>query len=123
VLHQVAAGRGALVDTPDHLEVGVPAEVVAGVLAPLIDNALEHARSSVRLRAEPVGDAILVHVLDDGPGFRGEDLDRAFSPGYSRTRGHGLGLAVVRRIAMAAGVDVHAVADGRGHVEVHFPRA
>jgi two-component system OmpR family sensor kinase len=62
-------------------------------------------------------------VLDDGPGFQPDDLDRVFAPGHSGTDGHGLGLAVVRRIAKATGLGVRAVADGRGHVEVRFPRA
>jgi signal transduction histidine kinase len=64
-----------------------------------------------------------VHVLDDGAGFRPDDLERVFAPGHSQTNGHGLGLAVVRRIANATGLDVRAVADGRGHVEVRFPLA
>ncbi|MEH0470070.1 hypothetical protein QA943_14580 [Streptomyces sp. B21-097] len=39
----------------------------------------------------------------------------------TRGDGYGLGLPVVRRIAASAGVEVRAIADGRGHVEVTLP--
>ncbi|MGZ0147724.1 sensor histidine kinase [Kribbella sp. WER1] len=117
VLEQI--GYGGL---PPDLEVAVPADVAVAVLQPLLDNAARHARSSVSLTAETADDHVLVHVLDDGPGFREDELERVFTPGHSRTNGHGLGLAVVRRIATATGLTVRAIADGRGHVEVRFPR-
>ena len=41
------------------------------------------------------------------------------SPGAD---GYGLGLPVVRRIAASTGLEVRAIADGRGHVEMTFPR-
>jgi signal transduction histidine kinase len=107
----------------EDVEVAVPADVVAAVLAPLLDNAIRHARTTVSLQVVADGNSVLVQVLDDGPGFQPDDLDRVFAPGHSGTDGHGLGLAVVRRIAKATGLGVRAVADGRGHVEVRFPRA
>lgn len=122
-LGQVSEDGEIRIDAPDDIEVAVPAEVVTAVLAPLLDNAARHTRTTVSLRAETAGDSVLVHVLDDGPGFRPDDLERVFAPGHSGTDGHGLGLAVVRRIATATGLGVRAVADGRGHVEVRFPRA
>ena len=123
VLRQVSEGREVQIDTPADIEVAVPASVVAAVLAPLLDNATRHAKTTVSLQAEEAGDSVLVHVLDDGPGFPPDDLERVFAPGHSGTDGHGLGLAVVRRIATATGLGVRAVADGSGHVEVRFPRA
>jgi signal transduction histidine kinase len=110
------------INLPSDLEVAVPADVVTALLAPLLDNAARHAQSNVFLTAETAAEHVFVNVLDDGPGFREDELDRVFTPGHSRTAGHGLGLAVVRRIATAAGVGVRAIADGRGHVEVSFPR-
>ncbi|MFI5693740.1 sensor histidine kinase [Kribbella sp. NPDC051586] len=123
VMRQVCAGRAVRLDAPSHIEVGVPAEVAVSVLTPLLDNAARHARTAVTLRAEPTGDGVFVHVLDDGPGFRPDELDRVFAPGHSGGSGHGLGLAVVRRIATATGVGVRAVAGSNGHVEVRFPCA
>jgi two-component system, OmpR family, sensor kinase len=123
VLRQVSEGREVQIDAPRDLDLAVPAEVVAAVLAPLLDNATRHARTTASLEVETAGDSVLVHVLDDGPGFRPDDLERVFAPGHSGTDGHGLGLAVVRRIAAATGLGVRALAEGRGHVEVRFPRA
>ncbi|MFF0341579.1 ATP-binding protein [Kribbella sp. NPDC004875] len=121
VLRRVVEGREILVDGPMDVEVAVPAEVVASVLAPLLDNATRHANAKVALIVEAAGDDVLVHVLDDGPGFDPDDVERAFAPGHSATSGTGLGLAVVRRIATATGVGVRALAEGNGHVEVRFP--
>ncbi|MFF0269874.1 sensor histidine kinase [Kribbella sp. NPDC004536] len=104
------------------VEVAVPSAVVLAVLTPLLDNAVRHASADVFLAAEVQAEHVLVHVFDDGPGFREDEVDQVFTAGHSRTDGHGLGLAVVRRIATAAGVGVRAIADGRGHVEVRFPR-
>ncbi len=123
VLRQVSEGREVQMDAPRDLDLAVPAEVVAAVLAPLLDNATRHARTTASLEVETAGDSVLVHVFDDGPGFRPDDLERVFAPGHSGTDGHGLGLAVVRRIAAATGLGVRALAEGRGHVEVRFPRA
>ena len=123
VLRQVSGGRDVPIEVPPDLEVAVPAEVVSAVLAPLLDNATRHARTTASLQVEATGDGVIVHVFDDGPGFEPDELDRVFAPGHSGTDGHGLGLAVVRRIAAGTGLGVRAVSDGRGHVEVWLPRA
>ncbi|MFD0515895.1 ATP-binding protein [Streptomyces aureus] len=65
----------------------------------------------------------MVDVLDDGPGFDPADVDRVFEAGVTGGDGYGLGLPVVRRIAASAGVEVRAIADGLGHVEVTLPAA
>lgn len=115
------AGREVTVEITETLDVAVAEDVVRAVLAPLLDNALRHARSHVRVEAAPGPDGILLAVIDDGPGFSGSEVDTAFEVGSTGGRGHGLGLAVVRRIAAATGLEVHAVASGRGEVRVTFP--
>ena len=122
-LRKVMEGRDVAIDAPPDADVAVPADVVTALLTPLLDNAARHARTTVRLLVDTASDSVSVHVLDDGPGFRADELDIVFAPGHSGTDGHGLGLAVVRRIATATGIGVRAVADGNGHVEVRFPRA
>ncbi|MEV6413628.1 HAMP domain-containing sensor histidine kinase [Kribbella sp. NPDC051718] len=122
-LRHVCRGREVRVDSAPDVAVAVPAGVVTSVVAPLLDNAIRHARTSAFLQVETTDHGILVHVLDDGPGFRPDELERVFEAGHSASDRHGLGLAVVRRIANATGVGVRAVADGRGHVEVRFPPA
>jgi signal transduction histidine kinase len=60
-------------------------------------------------------------VLDDGPGFAGAEVDRVFEARVTGGTGHGLGLAVVKRVAASAGLEIRAIADGRGHIEVTIP--
>jgi signal transduction histidine kinase len=106
-------GRIAVdVRAPEHpLMAGVDAEVVDRIVAPLIDNAARHARARVTLSAARAGGRVIVSVRDDGPGVEAEDRDLIFepgrgSPGANGHRGAGLGLALARRLARAAGGDV-----------------
>jgi two-component system OmpR family sensor kinase len=81
-------------------------------LANLIDNALKFA-GSAQVVASREGDRAIIRISDDGPGLSQEELQGAFEPFYrgerSRSRqtgGAGLGLAVARQAARAAGGDV-----------------
>lgn len=120
---QAIAGRAVEIALPAKVEVAVAPEVAVSLLSPLLENGLRHARSRVWITARNQGEAIVVDVLDDGPGFDPADVDRVFEAGVTGGDGYGLGLPVVRRIAASAGVDVRAIADGRGHVEVTLPAA
>lgn len=71
----------------------------------LIANASRYARSTVKINFSKFDKDWLFSVEDDGPGIPVEERERVFSPfarlDDSRTRatgGHGLGLAIVRRI-------------------------
>ena len=93
------------------LAAGVDAAVVERIVAPLLENAARHARSQVVLSAEPRDGRVLLRVTDDGPGVPPEARDTVFEPGVAgaRDNGHGgagLGLALARRLAHAAGGDV-----------------
>jgi two-component system OmpR family sensor kinase len=109
-----------VVTPPRRVRVGADAEIVERVLAPLIENGRRHARSAVSVEVvagNGAGAAFL--VADDGPGVRDEDRDRIFEPGVSlgAPGGHagaGLGLALARRLARAAGGEVEALASDRG---------
>ncbi|MFJ5678090.1 sensor histidine kinase [Streptomyces sp. NPDC093097] len=120
---QAIAGRAVEVAFPVKVEAAVAADVAVSVLSPLLENGLRHARSRVWITARIQGEVIVVDVLDDGPGFDPAEVDRVFEAGVTGGDGHGLGLPVVRRIAASAGVEVRAIADGRGHVEVTLPAA
>ncbi|MGX1855319.1 HAMP domain-containing histidine kinase [Streptomyces sp. NBC_01456] len=120
---QAIAGRAVEVAFPAKVEVAVPADVAVSLLSPLLENGLRHAKSRVWITGRNHGEAIVVDVLDDGPGFDPADVDRVFEAGVTSGAGYGLGLPVVRRIAASAGVEVRAIADGRGHVEVTLPAA
>ncbi|WP_269516062.1 ATP-binding protein [Brevundimonas subvibrioides] len=90
---------------------GDPAALRRAV-ANLIDNALKFA-GTARVEAGRQGDRAIVTVIDDGPGLPDDELDTVFEPFHrgerSRNRqtgGAGLGLAVARQAARAAGGDV-----------------
>ncbi|MFE7301293.1 sensor histidine kinase [Streptomyces sp. NPDC057579] len=120
---QAIAGRAVEVAFPTKIEAAVAADVAVSLLSPLLENGLRHARSRVWITARIQDEAIVVDVLDDGPGFDSAEVDRVFEAGVTGGSGYGLGLPVVRRIAASAGVEVRAIADGRGHVEVTLPAA
>ncbi|MFF8994810.1 sensor histidine kinase [Streptomyces sp. NPDC014983] len=118
---QAIAGRSIELAVPADVDVAVAGELVVAVLSPLLENGLRHASSRVWVTAGVQPQGAVIHVLDDGPGFDPAEVDRVFDAGVTGGNGHGLGLAVVRRLAASAGVAVRAVADGHGRVEVTFP--
>jgi signal transduction histidine kinase len=120
---QAIAGRSVEVAIPTDLDVAVAGEVVVAVLSPLLENGLHHALSRVWITARVQPQGVVMDVLDDGPGFDPAEVDRVFEARVTGGTGHGLGLAVVRRIAASAGVEVRAIANGRGHIEVTLPAA
>jgi signal transduction histidine kinase len=81
----------------------------------LLDNARKHGRPGTPILVEtvPEGRAVVIAIVDDGPGIDPEDIPRVFEPFYrsaqarrQRIPGVGLGLAVVKRIAIAFGGSV-----------------
>lgn len=109
---------------PAALRIGVEADVAARVLQPIVENACQHAHSSVHINAARESSEVVIVVDDDGPGVAPEDVERIFAPGVrggsaeaaAQTRGSGeaaahatgagLGLALARRLARAASGDV-----------------
>jgi two-component system, OmpR family, sensor kinase len=88
----------------------------------LVDNALRYGGGTIGLSARHAGDAVEIHVTDEGPGFPPAFLDRAFerfsrAPGV-REGGSGLGLAIVATVAEAHGGAAHAANRPQGGAEV-----
>ncbi|MEC5151731.1 HAMP domain-containing sensor histidine kinase [Cryobacterium sp. GrIS_2_6] len=124
VLHAaVAAAAGAPADAAPEivvapapgLELGVPQAVALRALAPLLENAVRYGRTRVTVAAVAQGGSIRISVRDDGPGIGDLDPELLFTPGYraAESPGAGLGLALARRVAVAAGGTVEAVPGDR----------
>jgi signal transduction histidine kinase len=75
-------------------------------LGSLAENALRHARSRVRIRSQISGASMVLIVEDDGAGIPEAMFERITDRGVRLSddpQGDGLGLALVREIAMANG--------------------
>ena len=93
-------------------QVSVDSSLMQQLLLNLLQNALAAVSSGerggeVRLVARRRGDAVVLEVVDDGPGIPGAEQAKIFDLFYStRKGGTGLGLAIVKRIAQAHGADL-----------------
>ena len=92
--------------------VGAVPGAIEQIIDNLVDNALEVSPvgSSLTLAVVDRGDAVELHVADDGPGLAPDDRERAFDRFWRATGapsgGSGLGLAIVRELAGAGGGSV-----------------
>jgi len=86
----------------------------------LLENALLYSQGSVQMTSEQVGDQLVLHVIDQGPGIPIDERDlvlRRFKRGSTavRTQGSGIGLALADQLMRAMQGDlVIADADGGG---------
>ncbi|HEX5118376.1 MAG TPA: HAMP domain-containing sensor histidine kinase [Pseudonocardiaceae bacterium] len=86
----------------------------------LVDNAIRHAHSQVRVTTTAAADAVCVDVVDDGPGIAPDMASTLFdrfatspSDGLAgTTRRYGIGLALVSEIAARHGGSVSVVETG-----------
>jgi signal transduction histidine kinase len=117
------AARYAAARVPVRADAPVPC-VVAGdpdalsrLVVNLLDNAVRHAASQVRVSVRSEAGWAALVVSDDGPGIPAEDAERAFGrfsrldnarsrTGEEGVEGAGLGLAIVRSTAEAHGGSV-----------------
>lgn len=84
---------------------------VIQILVNLIGNAVRYSpeNSAVTVSFGKTGQAVTVHVADEGPGIDPADHERLFQPfqkGAETGEGSGLGLAIARRLARAMGGDI-----------------
>ena len=107
-----AQSRGVVLelDVSDSVMVRAAAPAVRRAVLALLDNALDHATSRVRVSIAREGRSAVVRVEDDGPGIPPDVLPRVFDrfsssreavSGRSGRRHYGLGLALVAEIARA----------------------
>ena len=107
------------VEIPSRTEVSADRLRLEQALRNLVDNALGYGEGRITITARPVGDAIEIHVLDEGQGFSQEVASRAFERfargDDARTRGgSGLGLAIVEAVAQAHGGSAGISPSGKG---------
>ena len=98
---------------------------VEQALGNLVDNALAYGGGVVTLAARPGDGVVELHVIDDGPGFPDDFVERAFDrfsrADDARSRGGtGLGLSIVALIARAHGCDAGASNRPTGGADVWF---
>jgi two-component system OmpR family sensor kinase len=104
--------------------IAAPRDLVVRAVAPLIDNAVHHARRRITLTASDDPDHVQLVVADDGAGVPESVRDSLFEPGATEgTGGAGLGLGIARRIARSFGgeIELDPTADGAAFV-VTMPR-
>jgi two-component system, OmpR family, sensor kinase len=107
---------------------GVSADVAARILQPVVENACLHAATTIEVGADRVNGTVEIRVVDDGPGVDPGEIDQIFDSGRRGTsargrEGAGLGLALARRLARAAGGDVTVSEGPGGRFTVRLPAA
>jgi len=93
--------------------VNLDPEHMKRALVNLVDNAMaaiaEEGEIVLRTQYVPATGRVTLEVADTGQGFPHEDRDRLFLPYYStKGAGGGLGLAIVSRIVVEHGGQIHA---------------
>jgi signal transduction histidine kinase len=101
------------------LEVNADASITTQILVPIVENGLRYGRSRVLVRYAHEGESVVFRVSDDGPGVSPAEAEAIFAPGArgsaaAAESGAGLGLALSRRLARAAGGEVSAEPTGTG---------
>ncbi|MDX6373179.1 MAG: two-component system, OmpR family, sensor kinase [Nocardioidaceae bacterium] len=87
--------------------IAAPRELVMRAVAPLVDNAIRHARERVTFTATDHPDHVELVVADDGAGVTEAMRQHLFQPGATHgTGGAGLGLGIARRVARSFGGDI-----------------
>jgi two-component system sensor histidine kinase TctE len=98
----------------------------------LLDNAVRYTQADghITVNVSRENEHVVLAVEDDGPGIADEDRERVFERFYrvlgTGTEGCGLGLAIVREIAIGHGAEttLQPGANGRGTIaRVAFPVA
>lgn len=107
-----AAGHTLTIDVMPGLHIEGDRRLLAQALSNLLENTLRHtpAGTAAKLSAKVSHDAIEVTLEDNGPGVPLVDAKRLFqrfarAEASRTTDGHGLGLALVRAIAVGHGGD------------------
>ncbi|MFB9834394.1 sensor histidine kinase [Actinoallomurus acaciae] len=86
---------------PDLPATGASTAAARQILHVLLDNAIRHGAGTVTVNVRDAGEALAIDVSDQGPGIE-RSPDELFRR-RTETAGHGIGLAMARRLAEAEG--------------------
>jgi signal transduction histidine kinase len=133
VVESVRAGTGREIafEAPEDLpQISADPDKLAQVVTNLVDNAVRHGEGQVTLTAistkdEALGDAVLLHVDDEGEGISPDIRSRVFTKFWKHgTRGgSGLGMYIVHGLVTAHGgsVEISESPAGGARVSVLWP--
>lgn len=77
-------------------------EALISALMNLCENALQAGANQLLLTVEPESEQVMLRIVDNGKGIPADQISRIFEPFYTtRSRGTGLGLAVVQAVVHA----------------------
>ncbi|SHO45422.1 sensor histidine kinase [Desulfopila aestuarii] len=106
---------------PENIEVKANNLLLQQVLINLISNAIQAAEPSdlkiVHVTAELNGNAVLIRVMDSGPGITAEDLPHIFEPFFTTKKsgqGLGLGLTISERILQEMRGSIRVIPQAKG---------
>ena len=125
------AGAVVDVDAPEPVSVRGAPDLLWSAVENIVRNAVKHgAGARVDVRVHPDADLVHVEVLDRGPGIDPEHLGDVFEPFFrsnptrNNVDGHGLGLAIAKRVVETHGGRISAAnrAEGGLRVTITLPR-
>ncbi len=111
-LDSQVAGRPVEVQAPQKCEIRADPESMRRIVGNLIENAHKYGAPPVRVVVEPMGEKVLLSVLDTGSGVPPAEREKIFERFYRSERtatsrpGIGLGLPIVRGLVEACGGSV-----------------
>ncbi|MFZ3070121.1 MAG: ATP-binding protein [Anaerolineaceae bacterium] len=105
--HQLAEERDIILASPADLTILGDRDALKQVLLILLDNALKHSSSGVKLEAKQTGKVMEICVIDQGEGIPAEQLGHVFDRFYrgekTYTPGFGLGLSIAKGLVEGMG--------------------
>ena len=125
------AGAVVEVDAPEPVTVRGAPDLLWSAVENIVRNAVKHgAGGPVNVCLHPDGDLVHIEVLDKGPGIAPEHLGDVFEPFFrsnptrNNVDGHGLGLAIAKRVVETHGGRISAAnrAEGGLRVTITLPR-